>query len=305
MAKVALICGAAGFIGSHAANAFRVAGWQTVGCGRGGFETSNGTGTKIQCSGDFTDAAFVENLFTEYSPSKVVFVAGPSNVQESFIDPVLDFRRQVLPLIQILDAARKSATPPGILLVSSAAVYGNPAHIPVPEDAKLAPISPYGFHKLQQEMLLDEYSMIYGLPTCKARVFSTYGVGLRHLAVWDITQRALKGEYVLQGSGEESRDYLHVSDLARAFERICTSSAFEGEAINVASGDELEISKLAALIYRELGLNDMPHFAGSELSGSPRRWQANIERLANLGFKRSVPIEHGICETVKWIRKNA
>ena len=154
-------------------------------------------------------------------------------------------------------------------------------------------------------MLLDEYSKIYGLPTCKARVFSTYGAGLRHLAVWDITQRALKGEYVLQGSGEESRDYLHVSDLARALEKICKSSAFEGEAINVASGDELEISKLAALIYRELGLTDAPHFAGSELSGSPRRWQANIEKLAGLDFKQCMPIEQGIRETVSWIRNNA
>lgn len=303
---MALICGAAGFIGSHAAAMFRLQGWRVVGAGRSSQGlTRNGPHDEVFSAGDFNDPVYVNTLMNDAKPSRVVFVAGPANVQQSFIDPVLDFHNQMLPLINVLDAARKLPKPPGVLLVSSAAVYGNPEAVPVAESMQLSPISPYGFHKLQQEMLLDEYSRIFGLPTCKARVFSTYGTGLRHLAVWDITQRALKAEYVLQGSGEESRDYLHVSDLARAFETICKSSAFEGEAINVASGVELEISKLAALIYRELGFSEIPNFAGSELSGSPRRWQADTRKLAALGFLPQMPIEQGISETVNWIRNNA
>jgi len=196
-------------------------------------------------------------------------------------------------------------SPPGVLLVSSAAVYGNAESSPVAEVEACRPISPYGFHKVGQEALLDEFGKLYGLSVCKARPFSTFGPGLRRLAIWDITRRAIAGDYALRGTGDETRDYLHVIDVAVALERIASRAPFQGEAINVASGRESTMRHVASLIYGALGLSATPTFDGTCLEGSPLRWRADISKLQDLGFRQKVMFETGIKETVEWIKRNA
>jgi UDP-glucose 4-epimerase len=234
----------------------------------------------------------------------VVFVAGPSDVQRSVSDPVRDFSDQMLPLIQLLWAVSQIPSPPGVLLVSSAAIYGNTAKLPVDENEAPNPISPYGFHKLGQESLLDEFGKLYGVPTCKARVFSTYGKGLRRLAVWEITRRAMAGDYHLRGTGEETRDYLHVSDVARALECIARRAPFRGEVINLASGQEYSMKQVASQIYSALNVSATPEFDGECLAGSPLRWHANVSTLRGFGFNQQMTMEVGIRDTVGWIGSN-
>lgn len=299
---MALICGAGGFLGSYAAAAFRGAGWVVVGAGRGdalGLEKYPKDAPFLR--GDFESPVFVSQLLSEIKPDRLVFVAGPSDVQRSVIDPVRDFNDQMLPLIQVLWAASQVAKPPGVLLVSSAAIYGNTPKLPVAENEPPNPISPYGFHKLGQEALLDEFGKLYGVPTCKARVFSTYGRGLRRLAVWEITRRALAGDYELRGTGEETRDYLHVSDIVHALECIASRAPFRGEVINVASGQESSMEQVASLIYASLGVTEPPRFDNKCLAGSPLRWRADVSILSGLGFKQKVDLEAGIKDTVEWI----
>lgn len=306
MAKVALICGATGFIGGYTVRAFVDAGWQVMGAGRSALAScASSVGDVPYFQGDLQEQSFVDAVFKAAAPHQIVFAAGPSNVQQSFDDPTRDFESQVLPLFRLLDAARKLRKLPQVLLVSSAAVYGNPAHLPVAETCPLAPISPYGFHKLHQERLLDEFAALYGMATCKARVFSTYGIGLQHLAVWDITRRMLSGESKLRGKGLESRDYLNVSDVANALEMIAARSEFAGEAVNVASGTEVTIDELARAINRALANVVEPSFDGEELAGSPIRWQADTGALSALGFVQKIPLAVGIAETVDWIRQSA
>jgi UDP-glucose 4-epimerase len=306
MADVALICGAAGFLGSHAAAAFRGSGWEVVGAGRGDALGLAQYPKEVPFRrGDFESPVFVSQLLEETRPSRLIFVAGPSDVQRSVIDPVRDFRDQMLPLIQVLWAVSQIPNPPGVLLVSSAAVYGNAAVSPVSENVSPSPISPYGFHKLGQEALLDEFGKLYGVPVCKARVFSTFGPGLRRLAVWDITRRALAGDYELRGTGKETRDYLHVADLARALECIASRAPFQGEAINVASGQESSMGQVASLIYGALGVSALPRFDDKCLAGSPLRWHADVSTLLGFGFKQQMSLGAGIKETVDWIRSNA
>lgn len=305
MADVALICGAAGFLGSYTAAAFRRAGWGVVGAGRGdalGLEQYPKDVPFFR--GDFESPVFVQQLLEETKPTRLVFVAGPSDVQRSVIDPVKDFRDQMLPLIEVLWAASQVNNPPGVLLVSSAAVYGNASSSPVSEHEPANPISPYGFHKLGQEALLDEFGKLYGVPVCKARVFSTFGPGLRRLAVWEITRRALAGDYGLRGTGEETRDYLHVADLARALECIASHAPFHGEIVNVASGEETSMREVASHIYAALGAEVPPDFDNVGLAGSPLRWRADVTALSGYGFRRHIALEEGIRNTVEWIKNN-
>lgn len=303
MTNTVLICGSDGFIGRHAVSAFRTAGWKVFGAGRGG--SSHQVSGPSDFRGDFRDEDFVGDVLERTRPARIVFAAGPSSVEASFANPVADFANQVLPLMQVLDSARRMKTPVGVLLVSSAAVYGNPMAIPVGEDAATMPISPYGYHKLLQESLLDQVAALYGLPTCKARLFSTYGPGLRHLAVWDITRRALKRDFTMEGSTGASRDYLHVTDVARALERICSAAPFGGESINVASGVETTIEQVATLIYEALDTPGRPDYTGPKGQGKPLRWCADVGRLRSLGVAPGISLKEGLRQTIDWIKDNA
>jgi UDP-glucose 4-epimerase len=301
-----LVCGAAGFIGSYTTAIFHEAGWEVAGAGRGDALSLEQYPNSIGFhKGDFESAIFTSELLNKIKPNLIIFAAGTADVQRSVIDPVRDFQAQLLPLAQLLYTASQMKSPPKILLVSSAAIYGDIVKIPVSESDSPNPISPYGFHKLAQEALLDEFNKLYGIATCKARIFSTYGRGLHRLAIWDITRRALAGEYIIHGTGNESRDYLHVKDIAYALEHIVKNASFNGEVINIASGHESRISEIAHLIYYSLGIIEQPQFNNVELAGSPTKWKADIKNLHELGFTPKINLELGIQDTVNWIKNNA
>jgi UDP-glucose 4-epimerase len=308
--KAVLITGASGFIGGYTAKHFGQSGWQIVALDRKDKGIANPPRPDHfdhYVQDDLTNPIVTLTHLERYQPQLCVHLAGPASPSASFQQPVSDFVNQTVPLLHLLEAIRISRLPTHVLLVSSAAVYGNPESLPVSEDAKTGPISPYGFHKYHQEMILDQYRTLYGLSVCKARVFSTYGAGLTHLAVWDITRRATRGDYTIFGSGEESRDYLHVEDVAAALCCMSAQAPFAGEAINVASGRETKITHLAETIYKVLGVGGRPELIGCNGDGNnraPLRWHADITRLRTLGFEPSIDLESGLSSTVEWIKSN-
>lgn len=305
MAQVALICGAGGFIGYHTTVFFHEHGWNVVGAGRSySSQLQNWPEFIPYFSGDFADLSFTQDLLTKIRPDYIIYLAAPASVPDSFSDPFNDFCRQTQPLFAVLDTSRKLSIRPKVLLVSSAAIYGNPSSLPISESIKPAPISPYGFHKLHQELIADEFYSLFDLPMCKARVFSTFGEGLKKLAVWDITQRALRKDISIKGFGNESRDYLYIEDIGNALHTICSNSNFQNEIINVASGHEIQVETIAKLIYHSLGIAENPRFTGNTNIGTPQKWQADIGYLKSLGFHQTVSLEVGIEKTIKWIKNN-
>jgi UDP-glucose 4-epimerase len=298
--RTVLITGAGGFLAGHVAGAFASAGWRTTGVGR---TDPNRQAARFD-SFDLHDVADTEHnisLLERYTPEAIVHLAAPASVQQSMRNPLADVHGHVLPTAGLFESIRIAAIETRVILISSAAVYGDPAQLPVNEDAPLAPISPYGFHKLQQELLLDEYVRIHGLRGCKARIFSTYGEHLRRLAVWDIARRALAGHYTVYGSGDETRDYLYAGDAARAICCLAESAECGGEAINVASGEAVTIRALAGEIFRAAGVDAVPELTGEMLPGSPRQWRADVSRLRALGCPPS-QWSSGLQQTIDWIR---
>lgn len=285
MPKTVVLTGAGGFLAGHFADAFAAAGWKTVGIGRP----------------ELAAPERVHAVLERHAPDALVHLAGPASVPQSVLDPHADFLGQALPAANVFEAVRLAGAPVRVVLVSSAAVYGDPASLPVAEDAPLAPISPYGFHKLHQELLLDEHVRLHGMRGCKARIFSTYGENLRRLAVWEMTRRALAGDRHVFGSGEETRDYLYAGDAGRAVVAIAETADFRGEAVNVASGEEIPIRELAYEVYRLAGIDQPPQFTGETMTGSPAHWRADVARLRALGFDPP-SWSSGLARTVAWIR---
>jgi UDP-glucose 4-epimerase len=216
-------------------------------------------------------------------------------------DPAADFQGNAVLTFELLEALRTTAPGCRFLLLSSAAVYGDPAQLPVSEDHPLRPLSPYGYHKRQAELLCEEFSRIYALPTASVRIFSAYGPGLRRQVVWDICEKVLTtGRLVLRGTGGESRDFIHAADIARALRLLADSAPCTGEIYNLASGRETTITELATLLLAALGVEARPEFDQLATTGNPLNWRADISKISALGFQPTVTLEQGLRATATW-----
>ncbi len=243
------------------------------------------------------------NLLQEAKPTVCIHCAGRASVGLSVSDPMADFQGNTVLTFEILNALRQYAPTCRFLFLSSAAVYGNPVSLPVHESQSTAPLSPYGFHKLQSEQLCLEFAKVYGLPTASLRIFSAYGPGLRRQVVWDLCRKALTMETLtLQGTGKESRDFIHALDIARSLEVVTEKAPMEGEVYNLATGREVAIEDLANLILQSLELERSLEFDGVVPVGNPLNWQADISKLKALGFYPQVQLEQGIKTFATWCR---
>jgi UDP-glucose 4-epimerase len=173
----------------------------------------------------------------------------------------------------------------------------------VSETQPPAPLSPYGFHKWQSEQLCLEFAKVYGLPTASLRIFSAYGPGLRRQVLWDICQKVItQNSLTLQGTGKESRDFIHALDIARALGVVATSAPMQGEVYNLGSGQEIAIGQLANMVLEALDADCSPEFDGVVPAGTPLNWQADVSKLQALGFSASVPLERGVKTFANWCR---
>lgn len=241
------------------------------------------------------------DFIQEVQPAACVHCAGRASVPLSVSDPAADFHDAVPVTFALLDALRRAAPKCRTVLLSSAAVYGNPLRLPVSEDQPTAPLSPYGFHKLLGEILADEFTRLYALPTAVVRIFSAYGPGLRRQVVWDICERVLtSGTLRLHGTGEESRDFIHADDIASALATVVERAPFQAERYNLGSGQETTIRALACTLLDALGVNLEPEFDGSVRAGDPRNWCANITAVTALGYAPSITLESGLRTVAAW-----
>ena len=229
--------------------------------------------------------------------------SGAASVAESYQDPQRDFELNVANVGRILDAIRKADLACRFLNLSSAAVYGNPASLPISEQTEARPISPYGLHKHQAEQMCRDFVDRFGLRTCSIRIFSAYGPMLRKQLFWDLHCKAESSREVeLWGTGKESRDFIESSDLARAIRIVCEESAFAGEVVNVANGQEVRIEEAVRLFLENYGSEYSYVFNGRTREGDPRNWCADISLLSSLGYRPSVSIERGVRNYVAWLK---
>jgi UDP-glucose 4-epimerase len=300
--KSILITGVAGFIGRYVARHFSEQGWSVVGIDNSPPENAPLASLSAYHRLQLPDTA-LNGLLQEYSPQVCIHCAGRASVGLSLTDPSADFYASTALTFEMLNALRLNAPNCRFIFLSSAAVYGNPESLPVSETQSLAPVSPYGFHKLQCEQLCLEFTKVYGLPTASLRIFSAYGPGLRRQVLWDICQKIItQNSLTLQGTGKESRDFIHALDIARALGVVATSAPMQGEAYSLGSGREVAIKQLADMVLDALECNFYPQFDGIVPAGTPLNWQADISKLNSLGFSASVPLERGVKTFANWCR---
>jgi UDP-glucose 4-epimerase len=168
-----LVIGSKGFIGSHVLHYFKEQEHVVFGCDVVVDYTQENYFLIDTANADF------QELF-ETTPFDVcINCSGAASVPDSIIHPQRDFELNVNNVFKLLDAIRKQQPSCKFINLSSAAVYGNPAVLPVKEDAALLPVSPYGLHKQMAESVLREFYTQFNISTLSLRIFSVYGPGLQ------------------------------------------------------------------------------------------------------------------------------
>lgn len=298
--KTLIVTGAAGFLGRYVVRHFARAGWGVIGLDDVPPENAQlGAGVRFQRMK--LPAAELSPLLRATQPTALIHCAGRASVPLSMEDPAADFRDNAALTFELLDAVRRDVPTCRFVLLSSAAVYGNPVRLPVEEGDAIAPLSPYGYHKRICEIVCEEAARLHGVPTVSARIFSAYGPGLRRQVVWDICERIITaGQLQLRGTGAESRDFIHAADIAHALAVLVEKAPAQGEVYNVASGREVTIAQLAGLLAEELGGGVVAKFDGSTRAGDPLNWRANISKIAELGFAPRISLEEGMRGVAAW-----
>ena len=277
-----LITGSRGFVGASFGSYAATAGHEVLGISRSSQPEPGWPGRHFQGDAAQADLAAV---IRDFNPDLLLQAAGSASVGASLADPVGDFRATAVTLTNVLDSVRRSGREPLIVFPSSAAVYGNPASLPVAEDAPCAPISPYGFHKAACELLAREYAQCFGLSTVVCRLFSLFGSRQRRLLTWEIyTQLAGAGSTVaLHGTGTETRDFLHIDDLTRAI-LLLPAAVPRGQCtlLNIASSTETPVLALAETMRAMTAPEKKITCRGLARPGDPHRWCADVRRLRAL-----------------------
>jgi nucleoside-diphosphate-sugar epimerase len=230
--------------------------------------------------------------------------AGSGNVAYSVTHPLIDFEANTLDVIQLLDAIKTHQPTCKYIHLSSAAVYGNPLSLPIFENSHIQPISPYGYHKQMSEIICKEYSHLFNLKIAIIRPFSIFGNGLRKQLIWDMCNKFNSNDVItLFGTGNETRDFIHISDFVQLIEIVLEHADFNCTVYNAASGIETKVSDVANIFVEYYGCTKSVFFNGVSKPGDPQNWCANIESVSNIGFMPTANFANEITAYINWFNK--
>lgn len=252
---------------------------------------------------DSVDSDFLEVFHREHFDI-CINCSGAASVPFSMEKPFNDFRLNTLNVYKLLEAIRTLQPDCKFITMSSAAVYGNPTALPITEDMQASPVSPYGYHKVMAERICEEYSRFWNIKTCCLRIFSAYGAGLRKQIMWDLFNKfSTKDVVELWGTGNETRDFIHVKDIVTAMELVINHCNFKGNIINVANGEQVKISTIAETFKKVLNSDKEIRFNNVTRPGDPLNWEANIDILKSFGYHKTIELEDGIKNYIAWAEK--
>jgi UDP-glucose 4-epimerase len=303
-----MVTGGAGFIGSHVVEAFLGAGHavsvlDNLSSGR----RQNLDPRALLVEMDLCDPGLAA-LLAELRPELICHHAAQVSVARSLREPRFDAEVNLLGSLALLDAAVAAGTRK-LIYVSSAAVYGEPAKLPVTEDQPLRPLSPYGLSKMAVEAYLPHYADRHGIDYSILRYANVYGprqdphgeAGV--VAIF--AERMLAGRSCsIFGSGDQARDFIHVADCARA--NLLLAGAAGGRAtLNLGSGRLCTVIALHAAMARATGSDRPARFAPAR-EGEIHSLSLDPSRAAALlGWRAERGLQEGLDQTIAWFRDQA
>lgn len=295
MGSKILITGAKGFIGSHLGNKLHNMGHDVVGVDN---ETNASRNTILfKCEKyNFQEIEDLKDF------DAVFHLAASINVDESIKKPVKYFENNSAGTLKLLDVLKKTNDKCRFIYASSAEVYGSARQQVMSEDHPLDPLSPYAVSKLAAEQMCKNYAQLYGLNVVVVRNFNTFGEyqrgGVYGGVIAKFKSLAQKGKSLpVYGSGEQSRDYMHISQAVDGYVLALTQKL--PEIVNFGSGVPVKIIDIANYISTKfnVGIHHEPPRPNEIM-----RLEADVSRARSYGYQISTDfwkhldkyLEHGV-----------
>jgi len=310
-----LVTGAAGFIGSHLAEAL-VARCAAVTCmvhynataslGNLNFLAANRLERLTIAAGDIADTDFVHRTMEGHD---VVFhLAALVAIPYSFVAPRSYVHTNIEGTLNVLEAARRLGVR-RIVHTSTSEVYGTALREPIDEGHPLQGQSPYSASKIAADKLAESYVRSFGVPVVTLRPFNTYGPRQSARAfIPTIISQALTQDRIRLGSLSPTRDMTFVTDTVAGFILAAEVPGIEGETVNLGTGRARSIGEFAALILKTMGKalpvvhdreRDRP--AASEVM---KLVSDNAKARRLLGWEPRVSIDDGLRQTIAFVDQN-
>jgi UDP-glucose 4-epimerase len=310
--RVALVTGAAGFIGSHLCQRLERDGWRVRGvdCFSPYYDPAQKErnvaglvrGPRFELKRVDLGTADLRELLEGVDTAW--HLAAQAGVRSSWGRSFAEYTAQNINATQRLLEAAVGSGLRRLVFASSSSVYGEAPIYPMPEDGPLRPISPYGVTKLAAEHLARLYALAYRVPTVSLRYFTVYGPRQRPDMAFHRFFRAILGgeELTLFGDGSQSRDFTFVEDVTQA-NLLAAEHGEPGEVYNISGGSRITVQEVirmmeritgkTARVVRQPGQSGDPHDTG----GDPSRAREQ------LGFRPQIGLEEGLGRMAEWMER--
>ena len=302
-----LVTGGAGFIGSNVVKMLLEEGHSVAVLDNfsSGYRCNLAPFPQVEViEGDVRDAQTVHQVVAD---TEVIFhLAASVGNTRSIESPIEDSEVNVLGTLRVLEAARHAGVRK-VVMSSSAGIFGELKTLPIREDHPVEPDSPYGASKLAGEKLCLAYAKLYPLECICLRYFNVYGINQRYDAYGNVipifAYRMLHDmPVVVFGDGEQTRDFVNVSDVAQANCKAALTNGISG-AFNIASGTRITINRLVELMSEVSGIKPT-------VEHDPPRKGDVCHSLADIsaateafGYDPQVGMVEGLTEYMTWTRK--
>jgi UDP-glucose 4-epimerase len=247
--------------------------------------------------GDILD---VKKLCGQPKADLIYHLAAQVVVGYSMENPLVDFETNAKGTLCVLEKARKDDAK--LVFASSAAVYGNPTVFPTPEEYGFHPFSCYGLSKVVGEEYCQMYREQYGLDIVITRFANVYGLRC-HGVIHDFLVKIAKvpNKLVIIGTGMQTRDFVHVSDVVNALVSVGSKDRVNGQVYNLGIGKTTSIIELSKLILTILNLQDktVVTTTGASWQGDVTKiWFDNSKARKELNWTPKVTLEDSIKEVI-------
>lgn len=270
--KKILVTGGAGFIGFHLTKKLLDLGADVTiydNLSSGKMENVKDNPKAKFIKGDILD---LKQLLSTEKFDLIYHLAAQVVVPYSMENPTVDFDTNARGTLNVLEKARKDKT--RLVFASSAAVYGNPTKFPTAEEYGFHPFSCYGLSKVVGEEYSQIYTLQYGTEITIVRFSNVYGSRC-HGVINDFLDKLQKNPAKLEiiGTGQQARDFVHVSDIAEALARTADKSAIS-KTFNLGFGETTKIIDLAKMILKILSLTEK-----TKVTTTGQSWQGDIDTI--------------------------
>jgi UDP-glucose 4-epimerase len=308
-----LVTGGAGFIGSHVCDRFLASGWDVEIID----DLSSGKRANLPDTARLhvVDIRSPEaaRIVRDGAFDALIHLAAQMDVRRSVADPVFDAGVNIVGTLTLLEALRGSGRGPSTRIVFSStggAIYGDMATPPNSETTPKEPDSPYAIAKLSVEHYLAYYSRIHAFETVSVRFGNVYGPRQDPHGEAGVVAifcgRILAGKpLTIFGDGKQTRDYVHVADVADAIFRVATgalppATSVNDRAFNIGTGEASTVLEVANTLLSTADSNVPIEFAPARTGEQMHSWLAVDKARSQLGWVPRVSLSDGLADTFRW-----